>query len=106
MSTALLLIDPQVDFHEGGSLAVPGAIEDAQRIAGVIEALGASIDAIYVTLDTHQRTHIAHGLFWEDAEGEHPAPFSIIRYHFCGSLPAEASLDRIDSRENAQCGGR
>ena len=29
----LLIIDPQNDFHGGGSLQVPGADEDAQRIA-------------------------------------------------------------------------
>ena len=29
--TCLLIIDPQVDFHEGGSLAVPGATADSER---------------------------------------------------------------------------
>merc|ERR1712166_855992 len=32
----LLIIDPQLDFHSGGSLAVPGSDEDAQRTAALI----------------------------------------------------------------------
>eukprot|EP00597_Dinobryon_sp_UTEXLB2267_P010866 CAMPEP_0170100334 /NCGR_PEP_ID=MMETSP0020_2-20130122/1595_1 /TAXON_ID=98059 /ORGANISM="Dinobryon sp., Strain UTEXLB2267" /LENGTH=117 /DNA_ID=CAMNT_0010323207 /DNA_START=38 /DNA_END=388 /DNA_ORIENTATION=+ len=35
--TSLFIIDPQVDFHPGGSLAVPGANEDSQRIADMIK---------------------------------------------------------------------
>ena len=37
-----------------------------------------SIDDVVVTLDSHQRMHIAHGLFWRDAEGAAPAPFTVI----------------------------
>jgi len=97
---AVLLIDPQNDFHEGGSLAVGGSSEDAERIAEMIKGryllrktiyphdlpnftillLGnsASIDSIFVTLDSHQRTHIAHSIFWCNAEGKRPDPFTII----------------------------
>ena len=32
-TTTLLIIDPQNDFHPGGSLAIPTADEDAERIA-------------------------------------------------------------------------
>ena len=31
-----------------------------------------------VSLDTHQKLHIAHGLFWVNGAGEHPAPFTPI----------------------------
>lgn len=51
--TALLIVDPQRDFHEGGSLAVPGAIEDAGRIAELITSHAESIDELIVTLDSH-----------------------------------------------------
>ena len=51
--TALLIVDPQRDFHEGGSLAVPGAIEDAGRIAQLITSHAESIDELIVTLDSH-----------------------------------------------------
>jgi nicotinamidase-related amidase len=49
----LLIIDPQVDFHPGGSLAVAGADEDSKRIADFIDNNIDNIDEIYVTLDTH-----------------------------------------------------
>lgn len=51
--TALLIVDPQRDFHEGGSLAVPGATEDAGRIAQLITSHAESIDELIVTLDSH-----------------------------------------------------
>ena len=49
----LLIIDPQVDFHPGGSLAVQGANEDSARIASLISENIQDIDEIYVTLDSH-----------------------------------------------------
>jgi hypothetical protein len=61
--TALLIIDPQIDFHpaggEGafyhaqGSLAVAGANEDSSRTANLILNNIPLIDDIYVTLDSH-----------------------------------------------------
>jgi nicotinamidase/pyrazinamidase len=75
---ALFIIDPQVDFHEGGSLAVAGANGDSERIAGLIMKNIQNIDHIYVSLDSHHRIHIAHGAFWVDAEGNEPAPFTQI----------------------------
>lgn len=51
--TALLIVDPQRDFHEGGSLAVSGAIEDAGRIAQMITSHAEHIDELIVTLDSH-----------------------------------------------------
>lgn len=81
----VLMIDPQCDFHPesahqpfNGSLAVSGADKDAERIAAMIEANGEKIDAVFITLDTHQRYHIAHGMFWKNAAGESPPPFTII----------------------------
>ena len=49
----LLIIDPQHDFHPGGSLAIPGADEDSARIAAFIDRHISAIDEIYVTLDSH-----------------------------------------------------
>ena len=49
----LLIIDPQVDFHPGGSLAVQGANEDSARTASLILENIHDIDEIYVTLDSH-----------------------------------------------------
>lgn len=76
--TTLLIIDPQNDFHPGGSLAIPTADEDAERIAALIRSRAHEIDRIVVTLDSHQRIHIAHGVFWKSDQGEHPPPFTTI----------------------------
>lgn len=76
--TALLLIDPQVDFHEGGSLAVPGANEDAIRLARMIEDNRDAISQITVTLDSHQKLHIANPYFWKGKDGARPDPFTLI----------------------------
>jgi nicotinamidase/pyrazinamidase len=77
--TILLIIDPQVDFHEGGALAVPGATSDSARIAEFIKGNGHKVDEILVTLDSHYKIHIAHGIFWTSESNETPAPFSSIK---------------------------
>jgi nicotinamidase-related amidase len=69
----LLIIDPQVDFHEGGSLAVTGAMKDSERIIDLITK--APPTAIYVSLDTHTPNHIGHAGFWTPM----PNPFTAFR---------------------------
>jgi len=76
----LLLIDPQVDFHPNGSLQVPGANEDSDRIVDMIISNMGSINEIFVTLDSHHPMHIAHPGFWENAAGESPNPFTPISH--------------------------
>jgi nicotinamidase/pyrazinamidase len=76
--TTLLLIDIQNDFHPGGSLAIPSADSDAERTASFIKRNALSIDRIVATLDSHHKLHIAHPCFWTDANGDHPAPFTLI----------------------------
>ncbi len=92
--TQLLVIDPQNDFcdlpaawqgHDpasGGRLApslpVPGAHADLQRLARFIAAYGDAIDAITVTLDSHQRCDIGHPGFWQTQDGAAVAPFTQI----------------------------
>ena len=73
--TALLIINPQIDFHEGsvgetnyypkGSLAVAGSHKDCHNIKVLIEENMNDIDDIVVTLDTHQTDHIAHAKCWK-----------------------------------------
>ena len=75
----LLIIDPQNDFHPGGTLGVPGANEDSARVAAFIKDNIDQIDEIYVSLDSHHRIHIAHGVFWQDPSGAHPPPFTLIK---------------------------
>jgi nicotinamidase/pyrazinamidase len=77
MRNQLLIIDPQndvVDPH--GSLCVPGADADMNRLASFIDHHRDELDAIHVTLDSHQRLDIAHPLWWRDADGRAPEPFS------------------------------
>ncbi|KAG1708833.1 hypothetical protein DVH05_022454 [Phytophthora capsici] len=74
----LLVIDQQVDFHPGGSLAIPTANEDAECIAAFIRKHSGELKQLVLTLDSHQRYHIAHGIFWQNADGKSPEPFTLI----------------------------
>ena len=76
----LLVIDPQVDFCDPhkGTLYVPGAEDDMQRLAKMLRRLKNKIDDIHVTLDSHHLIHIAHPIFWKDANGKHPPVFTRI----------------------------
>lgn len=78
----LLIIDPQNDFVGddafSGTLEVPNAKTDMQRIADMVRTRGKDIDEIVVTMDAHMVYHISHPIFWVDARGEHPKPFTQI----------------------------
>lgn len=76
----LFIVDPQNDFHEGGSLGVPGSVQDSHRIAQFIRSHLQEIDEIYVSLDSHHKLHIAHGAFWQDSNGTSPTPFTFIKH--------------------------
>jgi hypothetical protein len=52
--SAILIIDPQVDFHPGGALPVAGADEDANRIGSFIRNNLDGLEAVHITLDSHQ----------------------------------------------------
>lgn len=102
MRIELLIIDPQNDFCwpgidvkqfveidllekffpaeviRPGSLLVPGANEDMERLADMINRIGGKLFDIHVTLDTHHFIDIAHPVFWIDSQGGHPDPFTII----------------------------
>ncbi|MFT5683912.1 MAG: nicotinamidase/pyrazinamidase [Myxococcota bacterium] len=75
----LVVIDPQNDFCDrSGSLHVPGADRDMDRLAVMIRRLSGKLSDIHVTLDSHRKVDISHPLWWRDAAGSHPAPFSVI----------------------------
>ncbi|MEM0381216.1 MAG: isochorismatase [Nitrososphaerota archaeon] len=80
----LLLIDVQNTFCiPGFELFVAGksgrgAVEDSQRLASFIYRNLSSITRIVATMDTHQAYQIFHSLFFEDAEGRHPDPYTRI----------------------------
>ncbi len=75
----LLLIDMQVDFcHEAGSLYVPGALGDLRRSIEFIYRNAAHITQITCSLDSHLPSQIFSPNWWSDADGNHPAPFTIV----------------------------
>lgn len=75
----LLLIDPQYDFcNPNGNLYVQGAEKDMERLAKMITDNINLIEAIHVTLDSHQTVHIAHPVWWVNSKAENPAPFTVI----------------------------
>ncbi len=85
-NTQLLIVDPQNDFcdlpadgpQRTPALPVAGADADMQRLAAWIEAQGAGLDAITVTLDSHQAYDIAHPAYWQQADGSAVPPFTTI----------------------------
>jgi len=77
LNVKLLIIDPQVDFHSG-SLAVPGADGDIDRIIAMIRDYPEFISDIIVSLDSHHPDHIAHAKMWKSANGEQPHIFQSI----------------------------
>ena len=77
--TILVLIDFQKDFCDPSSLMyVSGARGDCSRISKFININQKKIDKIFVTLDSHHLLDVAHPLFWQDKEGNHPAYFTKI----------------------------
>lgn len=76
----LLCIDVQKDFIEGGSLAVPGSIGDVERITRFIYNNMAGITDIMCSMDTHYPFHIFFPSWWSDADGNNPAPYTMITY--------------------------
>ncbi len=76
---AVVGIDCQVGFvTPGASLQVPGAVADMNRAIHFIYTHAAQITRLYFSLDTHYAYQIFHPAFWQDAQGQAPAPFSII----------------------------
>jgi len=76
----LLCIDFQNDFMENGELGVPNSHKDVENVTRFIHTHLNKITKIGVSLDTHTPEQIFHPFWWVDAEGRHPAPFTIITY--------------------------
>lgn len=81
----LLLIDPQNDFaasgnggKQQGSLFVPHADVDMEKISDFIDRVGHKLHDIHVTLDSHHLLHIANPGMWKNSHGDHPKPFTQI----------------------------
>ena len=77
----LVIIDMQIDFcHAQGSLHVPGAGGDIQRTIEFIYNNAERITHITCSLDSHLPHQVFHPAWWADANGNHPAPFTMITY--------------------------
>lgn len=75
----LLVIDNQNTFClPGFELAVGGAVDDAVRLCEFIYRNLGVITRIFPTMDTHYTAQIFHPFFWVDANGNHPAPVTMI----------------------------
>jgi len=79
MRLEFLIIDFQNDFClPDGALPVPGAMDDADRLAETILRLKDKISMIHATLDTHHFVDISHPIWYIDAEGNHPEPITTV----------------------------
>jgi nicotinamidase/pyrazinamidase len=61
-----------------GSLFVPGADKDMERVAKMIDEIGDKFYNIHITMDCHHYIDIAHPVTWINSKGNHPDPFTII----------------------------
>jgi nicotinamidase-related amidase len=75
----LVLVDMQIDFcHPAGNLYVPGSLDDIRRTIEFIYRNAGRITVITCSLDSHLPSQIFSPVWWADAAGQHPAPFTII----------------------------
>jgi nicotinamidase/pyrazinamidase len=76
--TVLLIMDPQTDFMPNGAMGIYGADEDSERLAKFIRKEKENLDEVFVSMASHHRMHIKHGVFWMDSDGNSPEPFTDI----------------------------
>jgi len=100
MNLQFLIIDPQNDFaNPNGSLFVPNADKDSERLAIMLKRHLSEIKGISVTLDTHHWVDIAHPIFWINEKGQHPAPFTVITEE--SVLNGQWKTTRLDDQNRA-----
>lgn len=84
VTVCLLLVDvqntfciPEFELFVGGRSG-SGAVEDNVRLCEFLYRNLASITHIVVTMDTHRAMQIFHPAWLVDAEGRHPAPYTLV----------------------------
>jgi nicotinamidase-related amidase len=109
----LLLVDVQNTFCQpDGELFVAGrggrgAVLDNVRLCEFVYRNLGRITRVVVTLDTHMAAQVFHPLFWVDAQGDPPAPYTVItaadvdagRYRVNPELPSSLGLADGAERE-------
>lgn len=92
----LLIIDPQNDFCDlSGTLYVPGASEDMQRLASFVREVREWVGEVVITLDSHPSVAIERPTFWKRSDGGPVAPFTQITHAQVASgeyLPINAAF--------------
>ena len=79
MKRLLLIIDPQRDFtQQQGTLYVPQAEQAMAYLSQFITDNQEQLTDICLSLDSHHPYHIGHAIYWANAQGEHPQPFTKI----------------------------
>lgn len=75
----LLVVDTQNTFCTPGfELSVPGAPDDNRRLCEFLYRNLGAITQVIPTLDTHRAAQIFHPAWLVDAEGRHPAPYTVV----------------------------
>jgi nicotinamidase-related amidase len=76
---ALVAVDVQNTFCTPGfELFVPGAPDDNRRLCEFVYRNLGAITRIVPTLDTHRTEQVFHAAWLVDAEGRHPAPYTLV----------------------------
>jgi nicotinamidase-related amidase len=95
----LLLVDvqntfclPEFELYVAGRSG-RGAVEDSGRIAAFVYRNLGSITRITATLDTHSALQIFHPVFWVDASGEPPPPYTLVT-----ATDVESGVWRVNPR--------
>jgi nicotinamidase-related amidase len=68
---------PDFELFVGGRSG-RGAVDDVRRLCEFIYRNLGRITAIAPTMDTHRAMQIFHPIYWVDAGGRHPAPYTLI----------------------------
>ena len=68
---------PDFELYVGGRSGT-GAVDDTRRLAAFIYRNLARLSGIVATLDTHRIYHVFHAPFLVDADGRHPAPYTMV----------------------------
>lgn len=89
----LVNIDPQESFITG-SLAIPGADEDMNRVSKMVNKNSGEIDDIFISMDSHYGSHIANSRSWVDKKGNNPEPIFLYKGN---KIPTSLTLDMVDN---------
>jgi nicotinamidase-related amidase len=68
---------PGFELFVGGRSGT-GAVEDSRRLCEFLYRNAGTITQVIASLDTHQAMQVFHAIWLVDADGEHPAPYTLV----------------------------